>query len=325
MPAEFFQNASARVPALALEIEERLVRLDQRGMGRMRKEWRSGYLHEAVDALLQERARVLIVSGFPIGETFETDGPAGALVLASALRELGSQVALAGLPAYLSQLREGAALLGLENHLLYQSSSLESGADVCAPLHRLVEQFRPTLLVFVEVPGSASDGNYYNMRRENISARTFDWESLLSVCNCPSIAFADGGNELGMGRVGSALRQLDIEPAVSVTDHLVISDVSNWGVYGAVALASARARRDLFPSLSLETLLQALNLSGIVDGVTGSTTPTEDGLPAARGESLIRELRQLAASAIAGADSLQHSLSEHSSSTVAVGLAESIS
>jgi hypothetical protein len=325
MLTELLPNASALVPALALEIEERLVRLDQRGMGRVREEWRTGYLNEAVDALFQERARVLIVSGFPIGETFETDGPAGALVLASALREFGSEVALAGLPTYLSQLREGAALMGLEDNLLYQSSNLESGADASAPLHRLVEQFRPTLLVFVEVPGSASDGNYYNMRRENISARTFDWELLLSACNCPSIAFADGGNELGMGRVGSALRQLDIEPAVSATDHLVISDVSNWGVYGAVALASARARRDLFPSLSIETLLQALNLSGIVDGVTGAATPTEDGLPAARGEGLIRELRQLAASAIAGSDAMEHSLSEHSSSTVATGLAESIS
>lgn len=279
--------------ALALEIEERLVRLDRRGMGWLRSAWQTGYLETAVRSMLRHRARVLIISGFPVGDTFETDGPAGALLLASAMKRLGSEVAVLGAPGFLSQLGQAAALLNLEREVLGARDKLAEGGDPASWLHTAVGHFRPTLVVFVEVPGVTADGNHYNMRRQNISDRTHGWEALLSLCSCPSLAFADGGNELGMGAVGTALQQLDIEPAVSATDQLVIADVSNWGVYGAVALASAYMDRDLFPELSLWQLLEALNVSGIVDGVTGAATPTEDGLPADHGQGLIDELRHL--------------------------------
>ncbi|WP_237065382.1 glutamate cyclase domain-containing protein [Microbulbifer guangxiensis] len=301
MIADFTSDTAPGLTALALEIEARLVRLDRRGMGRVRDAWQRGYLDSSVRALLRQRARVLIVSGFPVGDSFETDGPAGALMLAAALKRLGSEVGILGLPQFLSQLREAATLLDLGPEVLLSCESSVSGedwADRPEPydwLPQVVNTFCPTLLVFVEVPGIASDGCHYNMRGANISARTHGWESLLSMCGCPSLAFADGGNELGMGCVGTALQQLDIEPAVASTDHLVIADVSNWGVYGAIALASAYTGRDLFPSPALDSLLETLNRSGIVDGVTGVADPTEDGLPADHGASLIAELRQLSA------------------------------
>ncbi|GAA5524429.1 hypothetical protein Maes01_00986 [Microbulbifer aestuariivivens] len=294
MHAERLPADAAILRALALDIEERLVSRDQRGMGRVRSAWQTGYLHSAVQTLLQRRARVMIVSGFPVGETFETDGPAGALVLASALRALGSEVRLVGLADFVARLRQGMALLGLDERVAI-AADFSAGASPDSEPLRAVQEFAPTLVVFVEVPGVTADGNYYNMRGDNISARTLPWEALLSCIDCPTLAFADGGNEVGMGRVKAALRPLDIEPAVSVTDHLVISDVSNWGVYGAVALASAHAGRDLFPGADLRSLLQALNRSGIVDGVTRQATPTEDGLDARQGQRLIAQLRQLAA------------------------------
>lgn len=281
------------INALAIQIEALLVATNVRGMETVRNRGYRGYLQRAVSTLLRQRERVAIVSGFPVTQGFETDGPAGALALANGLRQLGSEVVLLGIDHYIAALQRCAREL--------QPSHFMPVAPACVgdQLRQFVAQFRPTLLVFVEVPGAGADGRYRNMRFRDITEQTLPWEQLLSLVDCPTLAFADGGNELGMGRLHQELHGLPVACAAASTDELVIADVSNWGVYGALALASVCVDRPLLQGFCLVRCLRALNLEGIVDGVTGACTATEDGLLLGQSVAMFSALRALAEAALA--------------------------
>ena len=274
----------------ALELEALLVSSDCRGMARVRAQWQSGYLRRAVEMLLRHSERVAIVSGFPVRESYETDGPPGAMALLQGIKACDGEAKLYGIAPYIERLRGCEAFVaGLEDSDLV---AIANDDQVIAQFRQQLASFAPTLLVFVEVPGHAIDGCYYNMRYEDISDRTLAWERLLELAPCPSIAFADGGNELGMGAAADALKQLSIAPAVSATDALVLADISNWGAYGLLALASVYVQKDLLQGFHLTGLLEKLSRNGIVDGVTGAATASEDGLPAVSGEAMLRALRE---------------------------------
>ena len=278
----------ADIVSLGMQMEALLVACDLRGMGRVRNSGYSGYLLHAVKTLLRHRQRVAIISGFPVNNGFETDGAAGAIALAQGLRQLGSSVSLLGADEYISALARSAPQLPAGCFTPIKKARSE------AQLQTFVDQFKPSLLVFIEVPGHDADGHYRNMRFEDISDRTLPWEPLLNLANCPSIAFADGGNELGMGRIQRQLKGLPIACATAATDELVIADVSNWGAYATLALASVCVGRSLLQDFSVAHCLQALSQQGVVDGVTGATTPTEDGIPQNRSVSMVKGLVALA-------------------------------
>ena len=274
----------------ALELEALLVSSDCRGMARVRAQWQSGYLRRAAEMLLRHHQRVAIVSGFPVGDSYETDGPAGAMALLQAIKACGGAAQLYGIEPYIERLRGCEAFVpGLQDNDLV---AIVNDDQVSAQFRQKLADFAPTLLIFVEVPGRAIDGCCYNMRFEDITDRTLAWELLLELAPCPSIAFADGGNELGMGAAADALKQLSIAPAISTTDALVLSDISNWGAYGLLALLSVYVQKDLLQGFRLSGLLEQLSRNGIVDGVTGVASASEDGLPAASGEALLHTLRE---------------------------------
>ncbi|MEX2963157.1 glutamate cyclase domain-containing protein [Microbulbifer sp. TYP-18] len=280
------------VSALALQLEELLVSSDRRGMAQVRQLWTPGYLHTAAELFVRHCQRVVIVSGFPVGETYETDGPAGAIALLQGVKDCGGQARLVGFTPYIDRLRNCVA--GLPQLNQRDLLALDRSGDVCEQLQGYMAGFAPTLLIFVAVPGQAADGCYYNPRFEDISDRTLPWEKLLELADCYSIAIADSGNHLGMGRVADPLARLSIVPAVSWTDGLVIADIANWGACGLLALASAFVRKNLLRNLHLTPLLEVLSRSGIVDSVTGMATASEDGLPAFSGEAVVTTLRNAA-------------------------------
>jgi len=139
----------------------------------------------------------------------------------------------------------------------------------------------------------AADGRYYNMRKQDISAATAKFDLFLLEGDCPSIAFGDGGNEIGMGNVAEALSDMDIIPSVTTCDELVIASVSNWGVYGVLAVLSKLLNRDLFELIEPEPIANYLVANGCVDGVTSRREASEDGFPIGISMSIIRQLREL--------------------------------
>jgi hypothetical protein len=150
----------------------------------------------------------------------------------------------------------------------------------------------PSLVVSVERPGIAEDGRYYNMHGDDISAFTARYDLFFNYADCPTIAFGDGGNEIGMGNVRQILTGMQITPSVTTCDELVISTVSNWGVYGVIALMGRQLKKDLLKLIQPEVIARDLLANGSVDGVTNRRELSEDGFPIDVGIAIIDQLRK---------------------------------
>ena len=130
------------------------------------------------------------------------------------------------------------------------------------------------------------------MRGESISEHTACFDSFMNLSECPTIAIGDGGNEIGMGKVAAALSDLNIVPATTTCDELIVADVSNWGAYGLISFLSIWNERDLLAEVEPLDTLTYISELGSVDGVTRINQLTEDGLDPSEGKSVIVELRE---------------------------------
>ena len=131
------------------------------------------------------------------------------------------------------------------------------------------------------------------MHKKDITRLTAKFDLFLLKSRCPSIAVGDGGNEVGMGNVRAAVIAMDIIPAITTCDELVIASVSNWGVYGIIAALCRRLNRDLFDFFDPQTIANYLVDNGCVDGVTTRQESSEDGFPISVGLEIIDQLRDL--------------------------------
>lgn len=270
--------------ALSKQIEDVLVARNLRGMKTVQPALASGYYMRAARILNKCKGHVLIGTGFPVVDTFETDGPVGAIALYQALEALGATpIIVCGPPvsqALMAQYRVHEIRVGE-----HQERTLEA--------FQALYNYNPDAVLSIERPGQAADGGYYNMRGESISERTACFDTFVNNAKCPTIGIGDGGNEIGMGNITEALKDLDIHAAATQVDELLIADVSNWGAYGIIAFLSLWNERDLLGEIKPLEILEYLSQLGSVDGVTRANELTEDGLPVEEGKSVIAELRAL--------------------------------
>ena len=121
----------------------------------------------------------------------------------------------------------------------------------------------------------------------------------------PFIAFADGGNELGMGviaedlpasrprRVIAAVRAEAALPLSYPADVLVVASVSNWGVTGLIAALTALLQNPVVfhePELEVRSI-DFCCAGGGVDGMIEAPESAVDGITAKEWEGLVRGLR----------------------------------
>ena len=270
--------------ALSRSIENLLVARNLRGMAQVQPALQPGYYLRAAEMLRNCSGRILIGTGFPVLDTFETDGPVGAIALYQALAELGAEpIIVCGKP--LSQ------VLATDYRVL--EITVGNPAQRAQEARDALAELSPQAIVSVERPGLSAAGKYFNMRGEDISARCACFDHFLNFAACPSIGIGDGGNEIGMGNVQPALAALDIVPAVTRCDELLIADVSNWAALGLIAIIGYWQGSDLLGRISPREILGYLSARGSVDGVTRENTLTEDGLPAEEGEHVLETLRSL--------------------------------
>ena len=144
----------------------------------------------------------------------------------------------------------------------------------------------PTHLVAIERPARARSGDYLNMRGLSVAPwnRPID-ELFLRRGRVVTIGVGDGGNEIGMGNVRSALmRQGPLMARIASTvrvDHLVVAGVSNWGAYGIVAQLGRLTGQALLHTPGDERrLIDACVDAGAVDGVTRKRERTVDRMDA---------------------------------------------
>ena len=127
----------------------------------------------------------------------------------------------------------------------------------------------------------------------DISSACSAAEHYLALANCPTIAIGDGGNEVGMGNAVTALSSLNIQPAVSTVDELIVADVSNWAAYALCALTDWLSGHTSDSMTLFHGDLEMLVARGAIDGVTLEPTATEDGFPLSDTTALISDIAQL--------------------------------
>lgn len=268
---------------LSEAVEALLVERDLRQMARLRAVLQPGYLLRAAQMLAQSQ-RILIGTGFPVGDTFETDGPLGAIALYDALQTLGKDPVIACANPLADALDGDYRVLRITAFDVAQGRR-DAARDLAAGNYDAV--------VSIERPGLADDDHYYNMRGEDISPRCGVFDFHLLQATCPTIGIGDGGNEIGMGKIADAVAALDIRGATTTCDELLVADVSNWGAYGLIAVLGDLVQQPLLQGVRHRETLAYLSARGSVDGVTRENTLTEDGLPIETGEALLWRLSLL--------------------------------
>jgi hypothetical protein len=159
-----------------------------------------------------------------------------------------------------------------------------------------------------EVP-EASRGRCHSMRGGDVTAYTrpahllFENPPGVMVGGRVTIGIGDGGNEIGMGKLPWATIRKNIPNGGLVacrvpTDHLIVAGVSNWGAYalasGVRRLRGMRSEPALYNLNREYELLQLMVETGpLVDGLTGESNPTVDGLPFEKYAEVLRQLGEL--------------------------------
>ncbi|XP_017290359.1 D-glutamate cyclase, mitochondrial isoform X2 [Kryptolebias marmoratus] len=198
---------------------------------------------------LSHASSVAIVTGFPThymhSPPDETDGPPGAVAMATMLLSLGKRVTLLTDRRALEMNRaivDEAVRTGVLKTDVPLLTFEDGGPD--SALHFLCERGDPDKprfdrLVAIERSGRAADGNYYNMRGINIKHLVDPIDDLFiaakKIPGITTIGIGDGGNELGMGKVKEEVKSLmprgDLIACDVPADFAVTAGVSNWGGY----------------------------------------------------------------------------------------------
>jgi len=279
-------------------IEDVILEQDKRGISALRPFLPADYCQEAARWLMAQpapaRKSAIITTGFYIlsWQVPETDGPPGAIALGRGLHELGFQVFYVTDRYCLSSLDFGGEQKG--EVVEFPIADHDKSAQFA---RHLLSEIRPTVVLSTERCGATENGLYLNMRGKDISDFTAKVDYLFPAAAQNTLGIGDGGNEIGMGRVATQIRKtpsLPDDPAVTLTNQLIIASVSNWGAYGLLAALSLLCQKDLVPSAQWEAdLLRELNSRGVVDGITGEKKGTVDTFGYKQNARIINGLKQI--------------------------------
>src|SRR5690606_2546619 len=107
---------------------------------------------------------------------------------------------------------------------------------------RLLDEMDPQVLVVVEKPSRTPSGRYYNGAGVDVTDDSAKVDFLVDEARergIPTVAFGDGGNEIGVGMIAESIRLHvpggDLVGAVTEADYLVVASASAWRVYGTIA------------------------------------------------------------------------------------------
>jgi len=278
-----------------------------------------------------------IATGFPDRPAVtplveETDGPPGAAAIARAVL-----LGLGGVPivivedwivesmtcvltaAGLRVLSPGEAIAAIDSiGLLRAAAVIGFPTDVEEAKQRakeLIDRYKPATVLTVEKAGMNKAGQLHGRRGNNIGEYHAKIDYLILEANRRNIAtigIGDGGNEIGMGVIEEGLKRSSIPFMAKClcpcgqgtapntkTDVLVTAAVSNWGAYGiAACLAILLKNNDILHDAAVEErILQGTINGSFIDGITGLTNGSVDGLSIATNKALVTLLGQVVSEA----------------------------
>ena len=229
----------------------------------------------AARAILSQRHRLLLCTGFPVCGCPETDGPAGTIALAHALQNLKREI----------------IVLSWDDALEAMEPSL--GEIPCQTIPRGIHpQQIDGVAITIEVCGRTIDGAYLNMLGNDVINDAPWFEDVIGSHALVSIG--DCGNEYGMGSAPIEwFENRPIKRPVSTCDILVVGQVSNWAALAVVAALSVESKKNLLPAPDdYQKVLDIITARGVVDGVTRRSQATEDGFDVGEGVTVLRKLHQ---------------------------------
>jgi hypothetical protein len=263
-----------------------------------------GGLFQAVSALSVAGPRYVgILTGFFVPRATppaaETDGPAGAALLALALSRMGVPCRV------LTDVACGAACAAALSGAGVSVSvdTVAPGADL-APTIAAWRAHGIDWMIAIERCGLAADGTPRNMRGEDVGAFTAPLDRVFTAGPWRTIAIGDGGNEVGMGTLppGLVAREIPLGATIACVtpaEFLIMAGVSHWGAYGLIAGLAVRdpvprqtLRDCLDPAIDRRILHALVEHGPAVDGVTLRRAMTIDGLDEAVHREKLERIRE---------------------------------
>lgn len=254
-----------------MKAEDIILTDSSRGMDKAAKFLSDNYCgHAAMDILRLKKGKVFIITGFWVNGHGETDGPAGAYVLYSALEKLGYE------PIILTDKFCDAPFDGMN---VISNFSADTPEEI---YEKLIEEHSPGAVISIERCGKNSSGDYTNIRGDSIRENTANLDLLFELCRSRgilSVGIGDGGNEIGMGNIcGSLSGIVSCTPCVVKAKHLIVATVSNWGAYALAANMQRLSRKKIMPHFSeMKAFYSKMVNAGFVDGITGKCEMSVDG------------------------------------------------
>ena len=254
-------------------IEEIVLRHSQRGMNILKEYMPENNAENAAKLILSwQKGTVFLATGFYVAGFAETDGPAGTVFLAKALKTLGYRPVIVT-DKFCRDFFEGESI-----EVIYMD--LNAGESWCK---NLLEEYKPVGLISIERCGKNKQDDYANMRGISIAENTAKIDLLfeLAYSKIPTIGVGDGGNEIGMGNVSEIISdKLELCPCVVPVSQLVIATGSNWGAYAITAYLQRLTGQKVF--MDSDTVVRYIEKTvklGSVDGVLKKQIVGVDGFP----------------------------------------------
>ena len=291
--------------ALIARIETVIHQDVGRGMDAVFKATQGGLFGAASAFAASAAPRIGLITGFfvPGGDppAAETDGPAGAALLALGFTNAGLSCRLATDTGCQSACRvaldaAGAGLVPTD------AISPTETADALIDLWR---QDGINWVIAIERCGPAADGHPHNMRGTDIAAYAAPLDQLFSAGPWRTIAIGDGGNEIGMGSVARPLiaRHVPLGERIGCVvpaDYLIAAGVSHWGAYAMLAALavlrpawSAPMLAGLNPALDRAVIEAMVHDGPAVDGVSLRREATIDALGMDEHQRVMQAVRKM--------------------------------
>jgi len=336
------------IRAAIAERLERLITIDVSARGVIdvlydagRKE-QSGPLLDFAASLLLPRLRsgatVFILTGYPTKTWFtpgltECDGPVGAASLGRMLNLACGVIPVFMIESRLSRFMVAAAraagfivapegaTLGRETRPapVRATSVLPFPVEIDEAEReaaRLLGVADPAAIVAIEMPGVGRNGSFHTSTGLGVPSEYVPrFEVLLRAAaerGVPSVGIADGGAEIGMGRIEHAIRERvpygakckcpcgDGMASHVATDALVLATISNWGGHAlGMLIAALVGRTDVLHDGPLELeMVKACVHEGAVDGMAPGVGLSVDGLDVTGNAAMVDLLRRTVMSAL---------------------------
>jgi len=276
----------------------------------------------AIGEAMKKDDVAVITTGFivPPQKVQETDGPLGAAALAKCLNVTFNACPILLIEEQSKEIMASTLrALGLNvktNEKEFKRENKNSALVLSFPLElkvaeeeaeRILDKFKPSFILAIEKAGRNVKGEYHTMRGINISPFHAKIEPLIEKARSRgilTIGIGDGGNEVGMGNIKSAVEKFVPYAKVcqcgcgggiaaeSRVDILVTAAISNWGAYGIEAcIAALNEKAEALHTPEEEKKMLKFSIDfGAVDGVTGKKELSVDGVPLKVHMSLIRVL-----------------------------------